>query len=98
MACRLAQGACWSWGLNKATSLEKEVRRGGSVGSTGDVSRSEEGRLQHVFCCRGRDKGGMEQRKSGKGLQLAYSFPWPAQLVYSQGMPTCVGDWDTEMS
>lgn len=77
---------------------DREVKRGRSVGSTGDVSRSEEGRLQHVFCCRGRDKGGMEQRKSGKGLQLAYSFPWPAQLVYSQGMPTCVGDWDTEMS
>lgn len=35
---------------------------------------------------------------SGEDLQLAYSFPWPAQRVCSQGMFAGVGGWVTEMS
>lgn len=55
---RLARDACCSWGLGYSDELEREVRRGWSIGCTGNVGR-DEGRLQLVFCCSSRDETGI---------------------------------------
>lgn len=64
--------------------MEGKVRRGSSVRSCkkkmwgGGVRKAA---ADVLLQCNGRDLGiGLEVRRSGEGLQLAYWFPCPAQM------------------
>lgn len=78
------QGVMASVGIwNKATSCRKELRKGRSVGATGDGTWHQ-GRLKQMFCYRAGNETGvlepMEQkRREGHQAtsQLDFWKPWP---------------------